>query len=422
MRKGGLLAVVLVPFLLATALSLAISMKAGIARPMSSDAFYYLGLAKSLAAGQGYVAHEGFWPDAPTMGRSPGWPFVVSLALRVVRGVSPDLVMRLSGILFHGAVAALVAVLAWRAFGRRSAALLAGAAYAVHPAALFFVISGDSEVFFLVLALGGVLLAMGRGWRRLAGVAILGLACLVRAYFILWIGFAVGFQLMRLWVNRRPVSARGLAALAAGVALFVLPPFLWAARNYRICHHFPVFSTLKGEVFYGGNNPVVSENLLYWGYWVFPNEIPGETPKVDLARTRTEYELDNYYDRKGKEWLAQNPSAIPRLTLGKLVRAYVPIPWKPNWGSYAVSAFRWLLYAAALVGACRCWRRAPFAYVAATAAVVLTDVVTVALFWGCARFAFVIEPFLLPFAAMGLLEIGRIAAWFWRRGCEPVTA
>jgi hypothetical protein len=48
-------------------------------------------------------------------------------------------------------------------------------------------------------------------------------------------------------------------------------------------------------------------------------------------------------------------------------------------------------------------------------AMLLTGLAGVLIFWGCFRFAFVLEPVLIPFAAMGV-------GWVCRRGAESPIA
>jgi hypothetical protein len=420
---------------LALAVNLAAGVATGLRRPMQSDGFYYLRIAASLADGRGYVLREGFWPDTPTMSRSPAWPFAVSLALRVFRGMSPDLVMRVLDLALNAMVAALVALLACRLTRRTWAGVLAGLGYAVHPTALHLALNGGSEIPFAVLALAGVLLIL-RGGRiaEFGGYLALGLACLTRANFVLWIACAGAMAAWRLLRERRfpsrehpakrsrsvpavspagfgseaapPRASLGRAALAA--ALFLLPSLLWAGRNARVCGHFPVLSTLRGQTFYGGNNSVVADTLEYWGYWVFPNSIPGEPPMVELAQTMSEYEVDAYYYNRGLGYLRAHLFQAPRLLLGKLIRAYVPMPWKASWGAYAVGVYRVVLYLAAVFGFAWLWRGLDRRYGLVLGAMLWTNALTVLLFWGCARFAFPLDPFLLPAAGFAAERLARV--------------
>ncbi len=395
----------------ALAANLAVAFKGGLARPVQSDAHYFLQIARSLTTGQGYRCAESFWPGAPTMQRLPGWPAVEAVGVWALPWLDPAAVAHLLAALLNVGVALLLAGLTWRLLQRRAAAVLAGVGYAVHPTALHEALSALSEPLFLLLACAGAwLLLDARPWRRAAAALTLGCACLVRVNFVLWLPAMAGLgALVLLWQHRRP-AWRTMGLWAVYGALFVLPALLWAARNHAVCGHFPVLSTLRGQTFYGGNNPVVAGTLDYWGYWVFPNQIPGEPTLAELAVTRSEYEVDAYYYGRGQAFIRGNLAGMPRLWLGKLVRAYVPLPWKPSLGSYAVNGFRALLYLAAFAGCVLVWKSLSLTFRLTLGAMALASVVTVVGFWGCARFAFAVEPFLLPLAAGGVLSAFRCAA------------
>ena len=392
-------------FAFALLVNMVVGIKGGLARPMQSDASYYLKIAHSLAQGQGFMLPEGFWPTTPTMSRSPAWPFVISLVLPFAPSASPDLVMRVLALGLNAGLAVLVAGLAFCIIRQKWVAMGAGLLYVIHPTALYLAYEGESEILFLVLALGGALLLLStRRWRWL-GFLLLGSASLVRANFIIWIVFFVLLTVGLMWFFRNQISWRWVWQGALAVVLFLLPPMLWAGRNYHVCGHFPVFSTLRGQTLYGGNNTVVANELEFWGYWIFPNSIPGEIPMAKLSETKSEYEVDCYYYSLGKQYMRDHWFSMPRLFLGKVIRAYVPVPWKPNWGSYAVSAYRWGLYGLAGVGLCLIGRGVGRTYGAVISAMLLTNVVTVLMFWGCGRFAFAVEPFLLPFAAAAIWQL-----------------
>lgn len=411
-------------FLFALGLNLAVSFKLGITKPMQSDSMHFLLLAKSVSEGKGYYESETFWPHQPAMGRMPGWPFAVSVALRLFPATNSDMIMRLLCQVLNAGSALLVALLALRVWKSGIKAVMAGILFAVHPTALFLAYEGLSEILFVFLILAGALCLTGfwitmppgddtscsggRQWRKItpwllpiAGFTLLGCACIVRANLILWIGFFFLFWLI--YALRTGLKWR-LPLSIVCASLFLLPSALWMFRNYTVCGHFPVVSTLKGEVLYGGSNPVTAFTWEFWGYWVFPDNIPGEKTKRSLAASMSEYELDRYYSGKARLFIRENLGAMPVLVLGRLVRAYVPIPWKPKWGSLCVSAFRWGIYLAAAVGLWVLWKRLDRSFKLVFMALLCTNMATVVIFWGCARFAFDIEPFLVLFS-VGLWDI-----------------
>jgi len=390
--------VVAVVFAFALAVNLAVAFKLGMTRPMASDALYFKQIAANLANGQGYRLSESFWPDSPTMSRSPGWPLLVAAALKCAPGADADVSMRWCAIGVNSVAAVVVALLAFRLFARPVVGLLSGAVYAVHPTALYETYNGLSEPLLILSVATGILLLLSeRRWAVWVGFFLMGYAGLVRPNFLVW-PIAAAVLAAAVAIRRRVDWRRLVLVGSVGLVLAFAPPLAWALRNRAICGHFPVLSTLRGQTFYGGNNPVVANDFEYWGYWVFPNAIPGETPMAELAKTKTEYEVDVYYYEQGKAYIAGHLAGMPRLCLGKLVRAYLPVPWKPSLGTLTVSAYRWLLYGLAVAGVVVLWRRTDLRYRVALGALLMTSLVTVLGFWGCARFAFGFEPFLIPLA------------------------
>ncbi|MDA1043890.1 MAG: hypothetical protein O3C57_01565 [Verrucomicrobia bacterium] len=411
--------------------NLGLGVAMGLGDPMESDAYYYYQLADSLSKDTGYIVRDGFWPEDLSMRRLPAWPYMTSLAMRVLPFAPGAAVMRGLCLILNAAVAVLLAMLTLRLFKNGLAAILAGAIYTVHPSGLIAAQEGLSEPAFLVLVAGGTLLLLRSlpaffydaenggpprtcwDWScALLGFLLMGTSCLVRANFLLWL-FFFGV-LMGIVFLRRPSRARFLV-LAFGALLFVLPPLGWAVRNYRICHHFPVLSALRGQTFYGGNNEIVLHDKKWWGYWIFPNQIPGETEMVKLAKTMSEYEVDVYYHDRGKAFIAAHKPEMPKLLLGKLTRAYVPIPWSRSLGSYAINGFRAVFMALAAAGLVLAWRKTDAGFRFNVTAMVLTNLLTVLIFYGYSRFAFVLEAFFVPF--IGVAVASAIA-----RICFPLRA
>lgn len=388
-------------FLFSFLVAAAVFWKLGLAKPMESDAAYFLELAENLSVGRGYVLDHTFWPGERSMRRFPGWPFVVSLVLRGVGDVDPSTVMRWLTLLVHAAGSGVIGLLAWQLFARARAAFVAGAAHALHPAGWYFAHAGLSEpLFVLLIALGALFFVSRRRFCMPGAALVLGCAVLVRGSLIAWLLLAAVFSaisLVRQGCWPKPRALR-LAVLFAFV--FLAPSGLWAVRNRQVCGEFPVLSTIRGQTFYGGNNAVVAGTLDYWGYWVFPDEIPGEPTMRELAATLSEREVDQYYHEQGMRYILANKLAMPRLLLGKLIRAFVPIPWKPVLGSCVVSAYRWLLYVCFAVGAVRMWRQTDMRYRFFFLSMCATTMLTVLVFWGNARFAYSLEPLLMPFVGM----------------------
>ena len=393
-------------FALALLLNIGVALGLGMKKAMDSDALQYLRIAQNLAAGKGYVTDATFWPGQPTMQRLPGWPAVIAVALRIVPKLDPDIVMRLTCLLCNAAIAGLLVLVAWQLWARLLPAVLAGLLYAIHPVALFLAYYGSSEMLFLVLVCAGLLAwSHSQRWRPVACL-LFGAACLERANFLLWLplaGVILGIYIAR----GKIIYHRGLLVRGALCAfLFLVPAILWMVRNHAVSGHFPVMSTLRGQTFYGGNNPVVADEWKYWGYWVFPDQIPGEKRLAELAQSGfSEYDADVYYFRKGDAYIRAHLFEMPRLWFGKLVRAYVPVPWKPAWNTYVAGAFRLVVYAGLAWGLMLGWRQVAPGIRLAFIAMAFANVVTVVVFWGYARFAFALEPFYLPFVGLAAARV-----------------
>jgi hypothetical protein len=397
--KGAILAVLVV----ALVVNAGIGFKLGMSRPATSDAGYYLDIARNVADGGGFALDHGFWPGQPTASRLPGWPLFVAPFLRLFSSADPNLVIRVVCLVVNVLAAVFVALLTLRIIRSPVAATAAGFLYVAHPVAINAAVEGLSEPLFIVMTAAGAFLLLGATpVSRWGGMACLGLACTIRAHLILWPFFAVPVAVILQWREVQQKWRTRLFPVLAGTALLLLPSGLWAVRNFAVSGEFPVISTISGQTFYGGNNDVVADTLEWWGYWVFPDAIPGERAMSELAGSMSEFEVEKYYHRRGREYVEGHKSAMPRLCLGKLVRAYVPIPWKPSLGTWGVCGYRWLLYAGIVLGLPAALRRIGPAYWSILGGMAATTAVSVLVFWGCARFAFASEPFLLPIAVLPL--------------------
>jgi len=198
--------------------------------------------------------------------------------------------------------------------------------------------------------------------------------------------------------------------------LAMMPPGLWVLRNYSASGHFPVISALEGETLYGSNNDVVANDLGAWGYWIVPNAIPGETAKPVLgAILRDDVQLNDYYHDKAITWVRGHLSSIPRLVLGKFIRAFAPIPWVPLVPSYVAFSARFLLYVFAALFLPFWWRGIDRRYLLALAGMTLVHLWTTAVYYGCFRFTHCfVEILLVPCIAVGVQQW--LADRSWARG------
>ena len=367
-----------------------------------SDADQYLAIARSLAAGNGYKNLVGPFRTLPDYSRMPAWPTMLAVALRVAPGVAPELVDRclnavclaLAGVFFC-ALTHLLGV-------RLALAIPAGLAISLSPTLVYLCVDGMTEVPFVMTIAVGITAILVGGRSLYLGAAILGFAPLFRPNFVLFCPvFLVStlfFRPARRWL------LQNLARTSLCCVLALAPSLLWTARNYSLTGRFPLLSSMEGETLYGANNEVVANSLRFWGYWVMPNDIPGETPKAELAKSLgSDLALNDYYHAKAVSWMNSNRSALPRLELGKFIRAFVPIPWVPLWQSDVAFFCRFLLYAFCF-GLIAFWKPTlNRAYLLICLAIAIVHISTTAVYYGIFRFTHCfVEIFMVPCIAYAL--------------------
>ncbi len=372
------------------------------------DAPHFLSLAQSLSTGHGYAHPAGLWPGRPAYDRMPVWPVLLSLGLRIAPYAQVEAVSRYTNAVCLAFAGSLFVLVALRLGASASTSVLAGFMVAFAPPLLYLSMEGMSEISFVLLLGAGLYFFLTENL-RCVGALLLGLAALCRSNFIL-VPFIAATLLILSAQGRRWLFSSGRtkgAALAFGLS--ILPALIWAGRNYHLTGRFPVLSSMQGETLYGANNEVVSHQLKNWGYWVFPNDIPGETPKRALARLLpNDLALNDYYDAKARAWIRTHRRELPRLVLGKLVRAYVPIPWSTQTPAFVAFGYRWALYLSffALWPYWRGRMGTPYALVFVSMAFV--QLLTTVVYYGVFRFTFCFsEVLLIPCIAVGLDQLRR---------------
>jgi hypothetical protein len=405
-------------FVLSLAILFAAVVAWGPSRELDQDAPQYVAIAKSLATGNGYKNTYSPFPDAPAIDRMPGWPVMLAVSRLVVpNSISDAAVARFTGAF----CLALVGLVFTRVAGKLGAtplwAAIAGFGAALSPPLVFIALSAMSEVsFLLVLSAGlGLLLEGGRRWYF--GAILLGLAPLIRTNFVLLPFVLIG--LLVLAPQSRAVVWRHRVEITIALGLFLLPTVAWLLRNAAITGRFPLMSSIEGETLYGGNNDVVANQLSHWGYWIMPNDVPGEKPMLDRVKDgewRGFLDLNDYYHKRGIEWIRGHGSALPRLVLGKLIRGFVPLPWVPGAAAYIAFGYRFLLDLLYIVLARWWWPALDRRYLLIAAAMFLVNLVTIVIYWGVYRFTHTsVEIFFLPPIALGLSRL------MSRRGPDPAN-
>ena len=391
-------------------------------RPFVSgtDSSQYASIAASVAHGGGYRDPVGLFPNNPATDRVPVWPLLLSVGMRIAPNARDELVSRLTNLLFLALAGVAMTALCRRLGARPLLCLLAGLYVALSPILLYVALGGLSEISFILLVTAGVALAFAGGRCVYLGAILIGLGPLVRPNFVivppLFVALAIGYAFFR----REPLPRATLIRMALALALSLAPTGVWLARNYALTGRFPLLTTFYGEAFYGSNNDGTATALEYWGGWVFPDYIPGETPKKDLAmRLKSDVALNDYYLAQGKAWMRSHWTAVPRLMLGKMVRSLALLPWSPSspWQEWFAFSSRLPLFVLLLATIRLWWRAMDRNYMFFLAALGISHIMTTLLIDGQLRYSFCFfELFTIPCAALGLDR------WLKNRGAPATTA
>lgn len=288
-------------------------------QPLTRDELEYLSLARSLAAGHGFVYDEllragSFVP----FGRAPGYPAFIALvgAGRTVTTSVPA-ALKIAQACVGALGVWLVGVIAHRLAGAR-AARGAAALAAIYPPLVWIAGYAWSEALFWPV---GLLVA----WlfdraltppARVSGAIVCGLAVgaglLIRPGLLLFLPIAGVYLLLR----RRFVTLMGLAL---GVALIVGP---WTIRNYVHHGRLMIVASDGGVTFWTGNHPLATGD---------GDMAANVAIKQDNIRLRaehpalTEEAMEPIYYREAFAWMAAHPLAWLGLEARKVFYLVVPI-------------------------------------------------------------------------------------------------
>lgn len=287
--------------------------------------------------------------------------------------------------------------IAWRLFGCRTVALLSALLLAFYPTFLASVATYHALQIYLVLFLGGALVAL-RASKPSVGDAILlgvlgGLAALARTEYI---ALMVPLFLFRFWGR---ANFKLLLLSVAISAACVLP---WTARNYVVLGRFIPVANATGFALFKGFNELANGS----GDWVDNNEVLKNTlgEQLDAVPLTATYEndRDDVIKEHALAFIKNHPAeAFLWLPLKKQVLFWVfdyhdPMGWHPGYQM----AF-WPVLLLTVVGLVAAWRNQALSKrtwilllgVFAAQALVMT------LYAVHLRYRMNVEPFLFPFAA-----------------------
>ncbi|MEO8069769.1 MAG: hypothetical protein ABI652_00075 [Acidobacteriota bacterium] len=308
-------------------------------QPLTRDEQEYLSLARSLAAGQGFVYDDVMRAGPlPPFGRAPGYPAflaVVGGGHTVVRSVPTSVKVAQSIVGACGVL--MVGLIAGRLAGSRAghAAAFIAAAY---PPLVWIAAYAFSESIFWPLSLVAVwMFDHGSGRRpssapgsRAPGVStrrrelvwffacgvVTALGILIRPALLFFLPLA-GVWL--LW-HRRSAAA---AAMAAGVLILLLP---WTARNYASHGTFVLVASDGGVTFWTGNHPLATgdgDMAANPALKIANLELRAQHPGL------SEEEMEPIYYREALAWMRAHPFTWLGLEVRKLM--YVVLPIGPSY-------------------------------------------------------------------------------------------
>jgi 4-amino-4-deoxy-L-arabinose transferase-like glycosyltransferase len=370
-------------------------------KPLTHDEQEYLALARSLARGAGY-AYPPDSADAGTgqqFGRAPGYPAFLST---FVAPVPVEHVPRRVQVVQSALGAAgvwLIALLAFRAGGRR-AGVAAAAIAAVYPPLVWTPSYALTETLFSTVALGVAVILQPRrdGIPKTAAAAAglgTGAAILIRPAMVFFLPLAVAWMVAR----RAYVAA---AVLVVTAVLVVLP---WTLRNHRVYGRWIAVASEGGVTFWTGNHPLAKGD----------GDLAAnpDLKRADLAFRAahpelTPEQLEPLYYRDAFAWIRANPGGW--LALESRKAFFTVVPAGPSYlvhsSKYvAASAVSYTIVALAAVGGVRRWRArgrlqsssAPVALWLMAAATILSGLV----FFPQERFRLpIVDPALIVTAAL----------------------
>jgi tetratricopeptide (TPR) repeat protein len=400
---------------------------------LMSDARAYDAWAQRLAAGD--------WVGSDVFYQAPLYPYLLGVVYAVLG--RDLLIVRVIQALVGALAAALLAAAGTRLFGR-SVGLLAGLGLALYAPAIFL----DSllqksvlDVAFVCLVLwtaSRVIETPARPWPWFGLGLALGALSLTRENALALVAVAVGWSLL---AARRPATAREdrperrdvspgvtpafplqpTVALLAGLTLLLLPV---AARNYAVTGGFYLTTSQFGPNFFIGNNPDADGTYMA----LRPGRGAPEFERADATalaeraeqRTLTPAEVSSYWTGRALAFITGEPAAWLRLMARKTALLWnrsemldtesqeTYEDWSPLLRGLAWVGHFGVLVPLALVGLVAAWpqRRRLWPVVAMAAAYAAS----VVLFYVFARYRFPLVPFLLLFAAAGLVATPRL----WR--------
>jgi len=397
------------------------------------DALDHVLIVNALLSGKGYVVDEaplengkrGDYPGQEALFKAPLYEFLLAGCF-AISGFSFKLFFPLQALL-GGLTAALVGLIALRAFERNDCAWLAGFAVAAHPVLvnsasqpynenLFFFLFAASITAFLVWLRNSQI-----GWALICGATV-GLCILTRENGSLLLASMGAVVLVFRARDLGKWMGYGVIALAA---LAMVAP--WTVRNYVRFGVFVPVASIVGEDLSEGNNECVAREGVLVPYWAEgacatvteQRQILTQTMAFD-PRTPTPVRRDRISRRIALNFISTHPGAYATLVFRRLWTTL--LPFDPR-GSQRlqerlVLSIYWLmLYPAGIWGLVLAARRVtPERALLILLALFNLASIAAVLYWSDLRFRVAIDIPLACFAGFAYSELVRQTI---RQGIKP---
>jgi 4-amino-4-deoxy-L-arabinose transferase-like glycosyltransferase len=380
--------------------------------PAGADAVEFNQIGLNLAAGKGYATTPGY----PTAFRSPGFPLFLGAVYSLSYENYPLVYFAL---ILIGVVTCLLTYAAAREVLTENFALLAGLLTAVYLPHVYFSTIFMSEGLFalcVALALWSFLLYLRKrsGWMiAITGLAV-GYAALCRPIGLLFVIFLAPALVQAAGWKLAPLL-RSLVPFGLAVVAVIFP---WTLRNYNLFHHWGLIATNGGSTFYGANNDTTLHDKAYRGGWIATNYLPG---RKEIDAQPDEYTHDQMEWKLGKAWVSAHLADLPLTTVYKVAGFWFPDTTSANRKFVLMQLLGYTPFGIAiLIGLVL--SLVPLQQAAKPAwlalhGILLADLASSVVFYGCARFRDSVTPVLMIYAAFAL---ARAYAW-WSGAGEPVT-
>ena len=364
--RYGVVACVAVGFLLRAAFALVYWTN----QPLTHDEREYLALARSLARGEGYryPADEPSPGTGQQFGRAPGYPAFLAAFIEPVPVEHVPPRVQIVQSVVSGAGILLIAAIAGRIGGPRSA-LAAAAVSSVYPPLVWMPAFALSETLFSAVALSiALILQKGDSPRFrlgktgtvpvLAAGLLTGVAILIRPAMVFFVPLAAAWMVAK--------RAYWAAAVFVLMAALVVAPWTW--RNHTVYGRFIAVASEGGVTFWTGNHPLAKGDGdlaanpdIKRAELAFRAAHPGLTPE----------QLEPLYYRDALAWIRANPGAWLALEARKAF--YTVIPAGPSYAVHSVkyvtaSVVPYALVLLAAIAGARRWRRGTRGHADAVAA------------------------------------------------------